>query len=85
MDCQDIHRHVTDHDTVHQHGTRKRYYRFNVDSGLKDIELDEYDKIKKISDNTEGYLDDPDRRSLLDDCISLLSSDEELLENVLGQ
>ncbi|KAM5354667.1 hypothetical protein ACJ41O_001314 [Fusarium nematophilum] len=40
-------------------GLRGRYFRFNVDKGLRDVSLDGVDKLDKIIAATESYLDGP--------------------------
>ena len=81
-DCQAVHQDVLDHPAVEKYGTKRRYYRFNVMTGLQNIALDEHMKLPMISERTEAYLSDPDQRRLLSDCVSLLSSPEELFANV---
>ncbi|KAF4970659.1 hypothetical protein FSARC_2364 [Fusarium sarcochroum] len=40
-------------------GLGGRYFRFNVDKGLRDVSLDEFDKVGKIMIATESYLNGP--------------------------
>lgn len=47
----------------------KRYYRFNVDQGLQDIGLAEYQEQGRIEAATEGYLDHQAVRFQVWNCI----------------
>ncbi|KAF5543340.1 hypothetical protein FMEXI_7120 [Fusarium mexicanum] len=40
-------------------GLGGRYFRFNIDRGLRDVSLDEFDKVGKIMIATESYLNGP--------------------------
>lgn len=40
-------------------GLGGRYFRFNVDKGLRDVSLDEFDKVGKNMIATESYLNEP--------------------------
>jgi hypothetical protein len=51
----------------------KRYFRFNVEQGLHDIGLDEYTKTGAMEGATDVYLNHPERKSRLKDCIRNLS------------
>lgn len=82
LDCHDIHNHVFEHEAVEKHGKKNRYYRFNVDTGLSRIELDEYNKLRGISEYTKSYLSDPQQKQWLADCVSLLSSEKEISANI---
>ena len=47
-------------------GTDGLYYRFNVERGLEDVELADWDKLAKLRAITLGYIADPDIRLELD-------------------
>jgi hypothetical protein len=57
-------------------GGRPRYYRFNVTTGMSGIGLQEANKMDKISQVTDAYLSEPERRELISDCVELLHCDE---------
>lgn len=50
----------------------KRYFRFNVDQGLQDVELAEYKKEGRIEAATHDYLTHPQQKSRMGDCIDNL-------------
>ena len=65
-----------------QHYDSKRYYRFNVDQGLQDVGLAEYQEQGRIEAATEGYLDHQAVRFQVRDCIQNLESKQSVyLEN----
>ena len=53
-------------------GTRlwetKKYFRFNVEQGLQDIQLDEYEKMDTIRAMTDLYLSRKDKAEMIQDC-----------------
>lgn len=51
------------------HFDKKRYFRFNVDQGLQNIGLDEYQRLGDIEAATEGYITHRERKFRLRDCI----------------
>ena len=53
-------------------GARPRYYRFNVTISISGIELQKIDKIDKISQVTNTYLSEPERKELILDYIEPL-------------
>ncbi|KAF7173630.1 hypothetical protein CNMCM6106_007691 [Aspergillus hiratsukae] len=55
-----------------KHFDKNRYFRFNVDQGLQDIGLDEYNKKGAIKAATEGYLTHVAQRYHVRDCIQNL-------------
>jgi predicted acylesterase/phospholipase RssA len=55
-----------------KHFDKNRYFRFNVDQGLQDIGLDEYNKKGAIKAATEGYLTHLAQRYHVRDCIQNL-------------
>lgn len=76
--CQMVHHELVETEAVlkQSRGARPRYYRFNVTTGMSDIGLQEANKIDKISQVTDGYLGEPERREVISDCIELLYCDE---------
>jgi predicted acylesterase/phospholipase RssA len=50
----------------------KRYFRFNVDQGLQDIRLDEYNEQGKIEAATEEYLTHQAQKFRIRDCVENL-------------
>lgn len=55
-----------------QHFDEKRYFRFNVDQGLQDVGLAEYQEQGKIDAATDGYLDHQKQVFQVRDCIQNL-------------
>lgn len=51
----------------------KPYFRFNVQQGLQEIELEEYNKRKEINSATISYLNHTLQKLSLQDCIENLS------------
>jgi len=45
-----------------QYGDDGRYHRFNVDKGLEDVILSDWDKASKISAHTQNYLQENRRK-----------------------
>jgi len=45
-----------------QYGDGGQYYRFNVDQGLKDVTLSDWEKSSTISAHTHNYLNDSNRK-----------------------
>ena len=80
--CQAVHLHLLEHNQLAKGRFKDRYYRFNVEYGAVDIELNEWEKQSVISARTDAYLDDPSEKRRLRDCAILLRSDEELRTNV---
>jgi Patatin-like phospholipase len=76
--CQAVHHELVQNKAVLKvvKGGRPRYYRFNVTAGMSDIGLQEADKMDKISQVTDAYLSEPERRELISDCVELLYCDE---------
>lgn len=54
----------------------KRYFRFNVQQGLQDIGLEEYNKRKEMNSATNSYLNHTLQKLSLRDCIENLSLKE---------
>lgn len=54
----------------------KRYFRFNVQQGLQDIGLEEYNKRKEMNSATISYLNHTLQKLSLRDCIENLSLKE---------
>jgi len=48
-------------------GLGGRYFRFNVNKGLCDIQLDDHEKLAEIEASAEYYLDNPRERKLIDE------------------
>jgi predicted acylesterase/phospholipase RssA len=57
-----------------QHYGSKRYFRFNVDQGLQDVGLAEYQEQGLIESATEGYLDHQKVVFQVRDCVENLKS-----------
>lgn len=53
-----------------------RYFRFNVDHGLQDVRMTEYDKRSVIESATHDYLDHSTQKAHIRDCILNLVSKE---------
>lgn len=60
---------------VEQYGDEGAYYRFNVDRGLDDVTLSDWEKSSKISAHTRNYLEE-NRRAIIR-CIRCLTQDTE--------
>ena len=56
------------------HFDERRYFRFNVDNGLQDVGLDEYNRKGLIKSVTQAYLTHQDRRFQIRDCVRQLVS-----------
>jgi hypothetical protein len=54
-------------------GTGSKYFRFNVDIGLSDIRLHEWQSSEVISSTTMDYLDSAHSRGSIQRCIEVLS------------
>jgi predicted acylesterase/phospholipase RssA len=82
--CQVIHTHVVENASIEkQPQQRARYYRFNVTSGMAHIGLEEANKMNEISQMTDAYLRDPERKELISDCVELLHCDD-AIKAVIG-
>lgn len=55
-----------------QHFDQKRYFRFNVDQGLQNVGLAEYQEQGAIEAATYGYLDHQGQEFRVRDCIQNL-------------
>ncbi|RKL43279.1 hypothetical protein BFJ72_g4692 [Fusarium proliferatum] len=53
-------------------GLGGRYFRFSVDKGLRDVSLDEFDKVRKIMIATESYLNEPRVQDIIQKFIHIL-------------
>ena len=83
--CQMIHTHVVQNPSIEKKPQqRPRYYRFNVISGMNDIGIDEANKLNEISQMTDAYVRDPERKEAISDCVELLISDVQIMA-VIGQ
>jgi len=65
-------------------GTRlwenKKYFRFNVEQGLQDVQLDEYKKMEIMRAMTNGYLSRRDKAEMVRECArNLLNLGAELV------
>jgi predicted acylesterase/phospholipase RssA len=76
--CQMVHLHLVEHPLLQKKSDRQRYYRFNVTSGMSRIGLQEASRLNEISQMTDAYLRDPERREVVNSCVELLHSDEAL-------
>jgi len=76
--CQMVHRDLVQNkaELKQNKGAQRRYYRFNVVSGMAGVGLHEVEKMAKISQVTDAYLGEPETREFISDCIELLYSDE---------
>lgn len=64
------------------HYDEKRYFRFNVEQGLQDVGMDEYNRKGAIKSATEGYLSHQDRIFRVRNCVQNLESKESVyIEN----
>jgi cytidylate kinase len=61
-----------------QYGESGQYYRFNVDQGLQDITLSDWEKASKISSHTHNYLIENQRmiKKCADDFASIAQAEE---------
>jgi site-specific recombinase XerD len=50
-----------------------RYFRFNVEQGLQDVDLSEYKETGKIKAATQEYLEHADRETLVEECVKNLN------------
>ncbi|KAF2135141.1 uncharacterized protein K452DRAFT_239881 [Aplosporella prunicola CBS 121167] len=65
-----------------QHFDQKRYFRFNVQQGLQDIGLEEYEKQGAIEAATDAYLSEIAQKFSLRDCASNLKQKQSVyIEN----
>jgi predicted acylesterase/phospholipase RssA len=55
-----------------EHFDQKRYFRFNVDQGLQDVGLAEYQEQGKIESVTESYLEHQTQKFSVRDCVENL-------------
>lgn len=46
-------------------GISQRYFRFSVDKGMADVELDDHEKVAEIEASAEDYLGDPRVKDLI--------------------
>src|SRR5579859_4272797 len=76
--CQMVHLHLVEHPLLQKKTDRARYYRFNVTSGMSRIGLQEASRLNEISQMTDAYLRDPERREVVNSCVELLHSEEAL-------
>jgi len=78
---------VADEFLADDFGTRlwetKKYFRFNVEQGLQDIQLDEYRKMEIIKAMTDGYLARKDTAEKIRECAHSLSDSQTV--QLLGQ
>ena len=81
--CQMVHMSLIEHPLLQKRAPKARYYRFNVTSGMSHIGLQESTKLREISQLTDAYLRDPERRETVTDCVELLAS-ESALRAVVG-
>ena len=82
--CQVIHTHVFEHASIEKKPQqRARYYRFNVTSGMAHIGLDEANKLNEVSQMTDAYVRDPERKETISDCVELLRCDD-AIKAVIG-
>lgn len=77
-DCQEVHMELVEHPLLKRLTQRSRYYRFNVTSGMSHIGIQESKKLNEISQMTDAYLHDPERREVITDCVELLESEDAL-------
>jgi hypothetical protein len=59
-----------------KHFDERRYFRFDVDQGLQDIGLDEYNKKGVIESATEGYLNHTARKFQVRYCVQNLRQNQ---------
>ena len=78
-----VHRHLVENPLLQKRTDRPRYYRLNVTSGMSRIGLQEESRLNEISQMTNAYLMDPERKEAVDSCVELLMS-EEALRTVTG-
>jgi hypothetical protein len=65
-----------------QHFDENRYFRFNVEQGLQNVDLDEYKKQGAIRSATEEYLHHAQQKVRLRDCVLNLRQKERVyIEN----
>ncbi|EEQ35315.1 pfs [Microsporum canis CBS 113480] len=62
----------------------KRYFRFNVEQGLQDIGIDEYDRQGHIMSATDSYLTHWGGNSQIRDCVQNLGLKEKITVDGLG-
>lgn len=55
---------------------QRRYFRFNVDQGLQDVGLEEYDKQSIIETATWEYLEHQNQKFIMRDCARNLRTKE---------
>ncbi|KAH8645396.1 acyl transferase/acyl hydrolase/lysophospholipase [Xylariales sp. PMI_506] len=67
-----------------EHFDQKRYFRFNVEQGLQQIGLYEYEKKGAMEAATEGYLTHMDQKFRVRDCIQNLKLKQNGLEKSLS-
>jgi len=72
--CQQAHLSLVENPLLHKLAGRSRYFRFNVTSGMSTIQMDEANRLAEISQMTDAYLHDPERREMITDCVNILSS-----------
>jgi hypothetical protein len=80
--CHMAHLHVSENSAIQKGRQKDRYYRFNVVSGLSEVQLHDWKELGTISELTDAYLSEPLEQKRLLDCVALLSSEEQLIANV---
>jgi len=80
--CEEVHRHLLGDQSLKTFSSMDRYYRFNVEYGAVDIEMDEWEKQSTISARTDAYLAEPLVEQKLQSCVLLLTSDQRIRANI---
>ncbi|KAJ4211786.1 hypothetical protein NW759_012074 [Fusarium solani] len=62
-----------------------RYFRFNVEQGLQDVDLSEYKETGKIKAATQEYLEHADRETLVEECVKNLNMKQKRVKRELAE
>jgi Patatin-like phospholipase len=55
-------------------GKRFPYHRFNVDQGMKDVKLQEWEKLEEIAVHTTAYMEDGEEIKRKNECVQYLTN-----------
>jgi Patatin-like phospholipase len=73
-DCQSVHFDLLEEPRLQQEGQYARYYRLSVISGMANIGLQEASRLNEISEITDAYINSPEIKKLIFNCVALLAS-----------
>ncbi|KAH9216167.1 acyl transferase/acyl hydrolase/lysophospholipase [Leptodontidium sp. 2 PMI_412] len=65
---------MNDHRNLTRLDGTQRYFRFNVDQGLQEVGLEEFQKRRLVEAATKSYMESPDRENLVALCAKILGT-----------